>query len=191
MSRKKRLISDGDKEAIKLGAQQPVTLLVENDGPRDFDAEYQEALAVRRATERLTATRTEESAREHPTTTLFRVGIESVCAGEPVREFLELLLRVAKQAHVNDVLAKCLPDEFAHRRSPRLNKTIDDRDRGIAEKFAHMLSTLEEGVSYQAAKRKFCIDIEGDKSLGCPKKKTVDRALAKYNVGAHAYASKR
>lgn len=111
---------------------------------------------------------------EHPTTRLFRLGIESINEGKPSPLFLILLEKIAERATNKDVLHLVFPEEFT--KIAKVSMDAADNYAGIVDDFKRFIqSHSKSNLSYSEIKALF------KKHPTIPPKE-LDRALTAHGI---------
>lgn len=120
---------------------------------------------------------------EHPTTRLFRIGIESIKAGKASALFLLLLEEIANRAETHDVLCMVFPNEFT-RKVTRAQMNAADNQQWIASEYQKFIAKhhVKKACTLDVMKEMFkkTMEVQGISA------KTVDRALEQSGLNWHA-----
>lgn len=115
---------------------------------------------------------------EHPTTRVFRLGIESIREKRSSPLFLDLLEQIAKRAETHDVLHQTFPDTFISPiKSAQMTATTEHRM--IANDFREFVKKWSDRP-FSETKEQFKINKQMEQAPIHPK--TIDRALEAHGL---------
>lgn len=75
---------------------------------------------------------------KHPTTRIFEIGIDSIRAGKPSRQFLRLLAKIGEMAENKDVMAALFPNAFPRRIKTSTVRAAQRDAKLVADFKAHL-----------------------------------------------------